>query len=133
MSGGAWEYVMGVLADSNGNPRSGSSATYNSGFNGSLNSGEKTDGKPFPDSKYYDKYTVTSASSCTDAECKGHALGETAGWYGDYAFFVTSSYPWFERGGYYYYGTSAGVFDFDVYYGCSRNFNSFRVVLVPTT
>ena len=38
MSGGAWEYVMGVLADNNGIPRAGwdSSASSHSGFNGML-------------------------------------------------------------------------------------------------
>ena len=37
MSGGSWEYVMGVIKDnSSNNPMSGNSDTYNSGFTGKL-------------------------------------------------------------------------------------------------
>ena len=60
MSGGSYEYVMGVLSDSSGNPRSGYSTSFNSGFNGTVydsgNNTEKTDGIAFPNSKYYDLY-----------------------------------------------------------------------------
>ena len=37
MSGGADEYVMGMYQDADGNIHTGSSASYNSGFNGYLN------------------------------------------------------------------------------------------------
>ena len=36
MSGGSWEYMMGVMKDKNGNLMSGYSLTENSGFNGTL-------------------------------------------------------------------------------------------------
>ena len=114
MSGGAFEYVMGNYNDL---PR-------NSGFDATWFANN---------AKYYDKYTVTSASSCTDAECKGHALGETEGWYGDYADFVASIDPWFIRGGVYVDATDAGVFNFIYGSGGSSDNYSFRVVLVPTT
>ncbi len=60
MSGGSWEYVMGVLADTNGKPRSGFDSSDNSGFTGMLNDGTTYTGIAFPDSKYYNLYTGSS-------------------------------------------------------------------------
>ena len=71
MSGGAWEYVMGV---------------YNKTINDSGFSS-------LPDEKYYNNYTGTSYT--------GHALTETKNWYSDDAYFVDSDSPWFIRGGSY--------------------------------
>ena len=82
MSGGAYEYVMGVLNKTIGL----------SGF-GSL-----------PDEKYYNNYTGSSYT--------GHALDETAGWYSDNAYFPDMSASWFLRGGHYGNSTIAGVFYF---------------------
>ncbi|MCI5734445.1 MAG: hypothetical protein MR297_04705 [Tenericutes bacterium] len=90
MSGGKGEYVMGVYADPNGKPRSGSSESYNSGFTGMLYDGTMYSGVPFPDSKYYNLYTGNSY--------QGHALTETSRWYGDYAGFISSNGVWFIRG-----------------------------------
>ena len=104
MSGGADDYVMGVSADTNGKPRSGNSSSWNSGFTGMLKDGTTYTGVSFPDTKYYNLYTGSSYT--------GHALTETKNWYGDRAYFVDSSYPWFIRGGYYYDSTDAGVFLF---------------------
>ena len=104
MSGGALEYVMGVSADTNGKPRSGYDSSSNSGFTGILNNGTTYTGVSFPDSKYYNLYTGSSYT--------GHALTETKNWYSDDASFVSSSYPWFIRGGYSSFNTSAGVFYF---------------------
>lgn len=70
MSGGTWEYVMGVMVDEEGNPMSGRNSLYNSGFNGTFGcptcdsntSGltELTGGYDFPDSKYYDTYAYAT-------------------------------------------------------------------------
>ncbi|CDA23692.1 unknown [Mycoplasma sp. CAG:611] len=90
MNGGAVEYVMGVLADTNGKPRSGYNSSYNSGFTGMLNDGTTYTGIAFPDSKYYNLYTGSSYT--------GHALTETAGWYSDFAGFVFTGSSWFFRG-----------------------------------
>ena len=112
MSGGAWEYVMG---------------NYNN-----IDNYSDIDATWFANNtKYYDKYTVDSTSACTDAECKGHALNETSGWYGDYADFVDSGYPWFVRGGDYDDDTNAGVFYFISVSGSSNVNGSFRVVVAP--
>ena len=85
MSGGAVEYVMG---------------NYNKTVG---NSGLTVSGVP---AEHIDIYSGTSVS----ASHLGDALGETAGWYSDFARFVSSSHPWFVRGGYYVDRDSAGVF-----------------------
>jgi len=125
MSGGALEYVMGVLADSNGNPRSGNDSSYNSGFTGMLNDGTTYTGVSFPDSKYYNLYTGSSYT--------GHALTETKNWYSDVASFFIPGCPWFNRGGNYNNSTSnittAGVFYFNSGNGNSYNIISSRLVI----
>ena len=130
MSGGAWEYVMGVFANSDGQLWSGNSTSKNSGFTGLLGSaGTSYTGVDFPDSKYYDDYTTTNAlTACNGGICYGHGLSEVNGWYSDYAGFVDVDYPWFKRGGFYSYGSSAGTFDFFYYYGNASS-NGFRAVL----
>ena len=98
---------MGVLADTNGVPRSGNSSSQNSGFTGMLNDGTTYTGVSFPDSKYYNLYTGSSYT--------GHALTETKNWYSDDSLFVmldNMSGPWFSRGWNLRAGTSAGVFSF---------------------
>ena len=121
MSGGAFEHVMGVLADTNGKPRSGMDTSYNSGFTGMLSDGTTYTGVFFPNSKYYNLYTGTSYT--------GHALTETKTWYSDSVYFVTTSLPWFKRGGANGSSTSAGMFSVD-YGNGSSNFNlSSRFVI----
>ena len=121
MSGGAFEHVMGVLADTNGKPRSGNSSSYNSGFTGMLSDGTTYTGVFFPNSKYYNLYTESSYT--------GHALTETKTWYSDSFYFVTTSLPWFKRGGANGSSTSAGMFSVD-YGNGSSNFNfSSRLVI----
>ena len=121
MSGGTWEYVMGVLADTNGKPRSGYSSSQNSGFTGMLYGGTTYTGIAFPDSKYYNIYTGTSYT--------GHALTETKNWYSDNAYFANSSMPWFIRGGRHDDGAGAGVFYFKYDIGSSDSFFSSRLVI----
>ena len=144
MSGGAWEYVMGVMVDQNGQPMSGRSESENSGFNGSLYSGEnKSDGYDFPENKYYDVYSYSLSNTEYQRGILGDATGETGpfanriyfdvtrqigSWYTNYSRFVWSSNPWFLRGGDYPIGTYAGVFAFHQEQGRVNNF-SFRVVL----
>ena len=121
MSGGADEYVMGVLADTNGKPRSGGSSSVNSGFTGMLSKGTTYTGITFPNSKYYNLYTGSSYT--------GHALTETKNWYSDTADFVNTSGPWFRRGDSYDLGASAGVFHFFNHYGNSGSGSSSRLVI----
>ena len=121
MSGGTDEYVMGVLADPNGKPRSGKESSSNSGFTGMLEKGTTYTGISFPDSKYYNLYTGDSYT--------GHALTETARWYSDHDYFVDSRYPWFLRGGSCDNITSSGVFSFTSGAGYVSSYDSSRLVI----
>ena len=122
MSGGANECVMGVLADTNGKPRSGYSSSSNSGFTGTLNNGRTYTGITFPNSKYYNLYTDDSSYTC-------HALIETKNWYNDRYILVSSDYPWFVRGGYYNDNMNTGVFSFSSGSCGSYSNSSSRLVI----
>lgn len=137
MAGGAHEYVMGVFANSNGLLWSGYTTSNNSGFTGLVgDSGDSYTGVPFPDSKYYDVYKVTSGTTistltaCDGGFCYGHAWSETANWYGDSIGNVNSNYPWYIRGGNITGRTGVGVFYIDGGTGYSYGGYSFRLVLV---
>ena len=111
MSGGAWEYVMGNMTDSSGG--------FNPGYSGLAQ----------PDSKYYDSYAYGTSWNDFSRGHLGDATKETQGWNDDYAIFVSSSLPWFVRGGYYNDGSGAGVFGFHYYDGGADSGYSWRVVL----
>ena len=111
MSGGAADYVMGVLADPNGKPRSGGNSS-NSGFTGMLKDGTIYTGIAFPDSKYYNLYTGSSYT--------GHALTETANWYESAYLFIDSERPWIIRGGFFGIENDSGIFSI-----ASYGFNDF--------
>ena len=121
MSGGAYEYVMGVLADTNGNPRSGYDSSENSGFTGMLYNEIAYTGISFPDNKYYNMYM--------GEQYMGHALTETYAWYFEYSDFVSDDRPWFIRGNNYYYKDTAGVFNFSTRDGYSHDSDSSRLVI----
>ena len=112
-----------------------------------------TKGIDLPSSRYYDSYKVNSNRNMRN-RILGDATGEmgpfgtveAAGtieqcgetgicnrpigsWYGDTSSFVNSSYPWFYRGGVYYNGSGAGMFDFHSNYGPANPAISFRLVL----
>lgn len=141
MSGGTSEYVMGVLADDSGAPRSGYSAIFNSGFNGTVWEGNKySSGIAFPEAKYYDLYTSTnpssgdsslSATACNGGVCYGHALSETSKWYQDYAYFVRQTSPWFVRGGVWSSSMNSGAFRLDSGDGYANSYRPSRVVCIP--
>ena len=106
MSGGVFECVMGVFANSSGQLWSGSDNNYKSGFTGLLgDNGNLYTGVDFPDSKYYDVYkaengiTINPLTACDGGICYGHGLSEINGWYGDFASFISASYPWLRRSG----------------------------------
>ena len=155
MSGGAWEYVMGIMVDKNGKPMSGRNSKYNSGFNGTFgcptcdsdNSGltELTTGIAFPsDTRYYDAYAYAENDETYNRRILGDATGEMGpfatatygsqnrqigSWYADEAWFVSPGNPWFDRGTYFNHGSVAGVFAFASTYGHANTTVSFRVVL----
>ncbi len=124
MSGGVYDYVMGVHANSSGNVYTGYDSTANSGYNGLISSGTSyTGGTAFPDDKYYDKYiSINVLTACNGNTCFGHSLSETTRWYSGYVSF-NKTYPWVVRGGYssfsgnygqsglFNYGHASGVAD----------------------
>jgi len=133
MSGGTWEYVIGVFANSDGEKWS-----LFSGFVGKKdNNGTDVQGLSWPNEKYYEVYkassgtTISPTSACDGGVCFGHALSETAGWYGDQSNFVSSSSPWFIRSSYYSGGGGAGIFMSN--YATGGNYGSTRVVLTQAT
>ena len=124
MSGGAWEYVMGVQKDASGNVQVASS-----GFSTSS----------LPDSKYYELYdyqaedgvgyTRYHLGDATREVLKNTSSQGVNAWWSDYSYNIYSSYPWVGRGGYYYDGSLAGVFYFGRNGGWSNTSDSFRSVL----
>ena len=124
MSGGAWEYVMGVQKDSSGNVQVGYS-----GFSTSS----------LPDSKYYDLYdyqaedgvgyTRYHLGDATREVLKNTSSQGGNAWWSDYSYNIYSSNPWVDRGGDYDNGSSAGVFYFNRNSGWGGTSDSFRSVL----
>ena len=107
LSGGAYEYVMGVYGTNNSPTVGGSGFTE------------------FPESKYYNLYTTTSVNNSNI----GDALYETKGWNGDGAGFVFSNGPFFGRGGDYGITSDTGVFSFYSNGGVSNGSVGVRVCL----
>ena len=99
MSGGTFEYVMGV-------------------YNRTIN---KSGFSSFPDTKYYNNYTGTTYT--------GHALTETSRWYSDIASFVESEFSWVGRGGDSTDSISAGVFGYTGGFGAAADIVSNHFVI----
>ena len=157
MSGGSWEYVMGVMLDQSGTPASGRNDKSNSNFIGTLtypkdgNDPSKTSwteadgGIAYPESKYYDTYAFSTSQINYNRRILGDATGEMGpfdnvtygtqtrqigSWYKDEAWFVQFADPWFRRGGAYSYGIGSGVFSFIHSYLVGDGYGvSFRIVL----
>jgi len=146
MSGGAWEYVMGVLIDDNKNPYSGRNATFHSNFVGNFTeSGSLSVGYAVPSLKYYDSYSYQS--SFFSSRILGDATGEmgpfyevqygdreryVSSWYEDYANTFSPLYPWLGRGGAHPYGLASGIFAFLNDYGSNWDYMGFRLVMTPS-
>ena len=147
--------LMGIMLDESGNPYSGTSKSYNTGFNGKFghpNFGvddgsvtELTTGIDYPDSKYYDAYSNNITTYYYKNRILGDATGEmgpyekqsfvsnfstaVTSWYGDLMDQNYTSYPVYERG----YSLSGGIFTgiFALQCGYGRG-DFFRMILTPT-
>ena len=136
MAGGSWEYVAGYTTGaSTVGGSSGITSIYSDFFTNSIYT------------KYWDKYTST-----TNKQFNNRILGDATGemgpfgnekdpdgttrqkssWYGDFADFADSSYPWFTRGGIWSNGTESGAFAFNGNSGTAYTTNSFRIILTPS-
>ena len=127
MTGGAYEYMIAYISDNLGS--SGFSASTLANY----------------DSKYFDVYNVSSATSTYQYKMLGDATGEMgsfkeyldgdnvsrwhSSWYGDNSYFVDSSDPWFTRGGLSSSGVLAGAFYFNRGTGGAYSHDGFRLVL----
>ena len=147
MSGGAWEYVMGVMEDEVGNLMSGNSESLNSGFNGKNSDDTTTIGHKWLEKKYYDIYLNNNNNKNYKLRILGDITGETGpfqnikyleqirnsnSWYRNYALFLICDNPFFIRGGNMTRGVHAGVFSFGYTHGDSNNASGFRIILTPT-
>jgi len=160
MSGGSWEYVMGVMLDESVIPMSGRNNLHYSGFTGTLScptcdSADSTitsitNGYVWPDKRYYDTYEYSTSAQHFERRILGDATGEMGpfgtatytgskgsqtryigSWYADRTYFVDSDNPWFTRGVNCDDGLNAGVFAFYTHSGNAKSWISFRVVLSP--
>ncbi len=156
MSGGAYEFIMGIMTDEEGNLLIGRNSNYNSGFNGKLvDETELVDGYDLPESRYYDKYKYTYEDEGFDVRILGDATGEMGpfsniiyigttrtfqinSWYDDQAYSVAYIHnsPWYVRGWNLLHvlnvGIGAGIFSFDSHVGYATNASTYRLVLTPT-
>ena len=135
MSGGSWECVAGyTIGASTVGGSSGITILYSNFFNDSTYT------------KYWDKYTSTKNTNYNyrllgDATSEMGPFGSEkdpdggtrnkSSWYGDYAYFVYSSNPWFMRGGACLNGSLSGAFAFSYATGETSTGYSFRIVLAP--
>ena len=129
MNDGKNEYVMGVLADTNGNPRSGDHSSQTSGFTGMLEDGTTYTGVPFPDSKYYNLYSgdYYEESAQIGSKYIGHALKETDSWYEERVGYMqwtslSNMYPWVLRN---WFGGMFNVWHTSGYFWNSTNDSSY--------
>ena len=129
LSGGAWEYMSSYITGKLGS--SGFTTTTIANY----------------DSKYFDKYNELSNVTNYQYRILGDATGEMgpfknfkdgdsglryhSDWYGDFSYFVDSSYPWFYRGGHYTHGVLAGAFHFQRNTGETDARATSRIVLTP--
>ena len=152
MSGGAWDYTMGIMLDEDGNPMSGRNSISNSGFKGIFGcptcggdtSGltENISGYEWPDNKYYDVYQYGIQYYEYYRRILGDATGDfgpieeninfpTLSWYSYRMEMVTNDGAWFARGGGRHNGSHAGIFTSARDYGRAASHISFRIILTP--
>jgi len=119
MNGGAEEYVAGYRANTYG--YSGFDATSIASYQ----------------DKYFDVYNEASEPTTYNYRILGDATGEMGpfanyigSWYGDSAYFVYSSLPWFYRGGYFRDSAAGGVFHFSRTFGAEGGYSARLVVAV---
>ena len=130
MSGGSYEYVMGNIS------KVTTGYTFYLASSGFASSWYTTDTAKYVTTYAYDKTNYNNQIAYNRGRL-GDATAETllsasikGGWYSDYAYFPNSSYAWFYRGGYYNYGSNAGVFLFRRNDGSNLNSYSSRAALV---
>lgn len=143
MSGGAYEYVMGGIADIDNQLLSGGSSSQHSGFNGKAGT-EIINGKAIPERKYYDLYANNNSTVYFKNRILGDATGEmgpffyatygsqnrhSGSWYNSESYVALITYPWYFRGGACNNGIGSNIFEFGSGNGSVNNMMSFRISL----
>ena len=106
---------------------------YHSGYTGILYEDEtytSYTGIAYPENKYLDKYNFDSLLSKLGDGIK-EVQAVTSSWYSDYNYFIGPTLSWFDRGGYYRTGYSAGVFYSDCSNGGAGSLYASRLVITP--
>ena len=118
MSGGAVEYTMSNIVNTDGTTMIPSSSGFTT----------------YPDAKYYDKYSYSTSNTSRIRSKLGDGIKEvykgSNGWYSDDSGFAYSKYPWFQRGGYYNNDAKAGVFS-SYNIGSINAGHSSRFIIAP--
>ena len=144
MSGGSDEYVMGNIVSNDGTTMMSGytneiDVVAHSGYTGILyedGTYQNYTGLAYPENKYIDKYSFGTGYTQRIRSKLGDALKEVYntenyGWYSDYSILAASSYPWIIRGGYFDFGSNAGVFDSVNDFGSASPDFSSRLVITP--
>jgi hypothetical protein len=123
ISGSAGEYAMGYLSNTAGS----------SGFTTLPTDNKYTDIFTSSDNSIRNYSVITQINGQTTMNgVFGELLSDktkTTSWYGDYAYSVGSSSPWFRLGGYHNNGSSAGAFGSTYDSGIAGAYRGFRVAL----
>ncbi len=122
MSGGAYEDTMANIVSNDGTAMIPSSSGYTK--------------SPYPNSKYYDKYSFSKSAEARINSKLGDGIkevykGSNAGWCGDNSTLAYSGASWFVRGGYYDRGAYAGAFNSNYIDGSAGPLTSSRLVITP--
>ena len=128
-SGGAWDYVAGVMKAANGTDLSISS----SGFDQTGLNQIGTEGKYLDVYEYSTNWQDRSRGHLGDATLEMGPFNinsDRGAWYEDYAVFVTDSYSWFGRGIDWYNGVITGPLAFGRSGGGVGSTYGSRIVLV---
>jgi hypothetical protein len=116
LNGTMWEYVVSNYASSATQAVVGSSGLTASGLGYTNFTGNAADSGSyatfFPPVEGSGFDDVNKCTFAARDYCLAQGLSEVAGWNSDYTGFVSSSYPWFLRGGSGDNGAGAGVFAF---------------------
>ena len=137
LSGGAYEYVAAFDKESS------SSYLTNTSYGGKMTAEAKDEEVNYISTKYITAYTngtsISSGEKVYEVGKTGDATKEVnvgAGdynWFSDTGYFLSSSNPFFKRGGYYYRGSSVGVFSSYSDDGSNDYAYGFRVALPGAT
>ena len=121
MSGGAYEYTMSNIVNTDGTTM----RPMSSGFTTT----------PYPDNKYYDKYSYSTSYASRKRSKLGDGIKEvynsSKGWYSDSSYPAVASRPWFNRGAGCNDGANAGVFSSYAAFGDSISNVSSHPVITP--